>query len=39
MWAIARPDLRVSFRWSVYAGNGRVAKMIICILSRSRETT
>ena len=39
MWIIARSDLRVSFPWSIYAGNDCVAKVIICVRSRSRGTT
>ena len=40
MWVIVRPSLRLSFSWSVHAGNGRVAKVIVCrVRSRSRGTT
>ena len=32
MWIIVRPSLRLSFPWSVYAGNGRVAKVIVYVV-------
>ena len=39
MWVIVRPGLRLYFSWSVRADNGRVAKMIVYVRSRSRGTT